>query len=208
MSQERDEVLISHVIDGQATPGEWDELLAVENPGLWRQLAETLRGQAGVTRAVNAAGAVAEAIDLPVNETRPQTVPASGGLPGAWRRLGSWSGWAVAAAVAIAWAFGLFGPERRAVPGDTPEIARAGTAAELLAAYLNKGRQEESVLGEVPQQILIDSRPAASGEGYELLYLRQILERAVVPDLYQFTGQDELGRPTLVRFDQTPGPSM
>ena len=82
------------------------------------------------------------------------------------------------------------------------------TAVDLFQAYLQKGRQEEMVIGEVPEKILIDSRSMPSGEGYELLYLRQILERAIVPDLYQFTAQDALGRPTLVRFEQPVGPSM
>jgi hypothetical protein len=34
------------------------------------------------------------------------------------------------------------------------------------------------------------------------------MERAIVPDLYQFSGQDEAGRPTLVSYQQPVGHSM
>ena len=81
------------------------------------------------------------------------------------------------------------------------------SAAELLAAYLDKGRQEDFVIAEVPQRVLIETRPNVTGHGYELIYLRQILERTVVPDLYQFN-HDESGQPTLVRYDGDNGPSM
>ena len=60
----------------------------------------------------------------------------------------------------------------------------------------------------MPERVLIETRPSETGRGYELLYLRQILERTVVPDLYKFYGQDEMGRPTLVRYDGDAGPPM
>ena len=91
-----------------------------------------------------------------------------------------------------------------------PNTAQLGgfSASDLLAAYLDKGRQEQSVIAEVPERILIETRPNETGRGFELLYVRQIIERTVVPDLYQFHSQDEMGRPTLVRYDGNRGPSM
>ena len=52
---------------------------------------------------------------------------------------------------------------------------------------------------EMPTRVLVESRPADGGNGYEVLYLRQVLERTVVPDLYRFDGRDERGVATLVR---------
>ena len=87
------------------------------------------------------------------------------------------------------------------------DVVRSAPPADILQAYLERGRQENLVIAEVPERILIKTRPAA-GQGYELLFVRQILERAVVPDLYRFDAQDETGRPTLVRFEERPrGPS-
>jgi hypothetical protein len=81
------------------------------------------------------------------------------------------------------------------------------TADEAWNAYIAKGRESGAVVGEMPAKVLIESRPNPSGEGYELLYLRQVVERTIVPDLYQYTGQDESGRPTPVRYQpQTGGP--
>ena len=200
MSDRQSERLFSRLIDGEATAAEWDELLGAGNAGQWRQLAETLRDHTSLARAVNASVVVADTIEPPLSPT---------GTGGRWtRRPSGWSGWAVAAAVALAWVIGVSSKRQPPPVAAPPQLAASMPAAELLAAYLEKGRQEDSVIGEVPQRILIDSRPAPSGEGHELLYLRQILERAIVPDLYRPTGQDELGRPTLVPFDQSRGPSM
>ena len=66
----------------------------------------------------------------------------------------------------------------------------------------------QPVIAEVPERILIETRPTDNGRGFELVYVRQIIERTVVPDLYQFHSQDEMGRPTLVRYDGNRGPSM
>jgi hypothetical protein len=41
-----------------------------------------------------------------------------------------------------------------------------------------------------------------------VIYLRQVIERAVVPDLYQIDGMDERGQPTLARYRQPLRRSM
>jgi hypothetical protein len=58
------------------------------------------------------------------------------------------------------------------------------------------GKQSGRVLGEVP--VLCESKPAATGQGFEVVYVRQILERAEVHDLYRFS-VDEAGNPLPVR---------
>lgn len=208
MNDDRDELLISLAVDGRATARDWEELAssAGAEPHLWRRLGETLRDQAGFARAINSSVAVADTVDPPLDHApapaAPDDATAGGGL-----RILPWLGWAVAATLTITWAVD-WGRSRPAGGDGWKSQVVQPTAVDLFQAYLQKGRQEELVIGEVPEKILIDSRSMPSGEGYELLYLRQILERAIVPDLYRFTAQDELGRPTLVRFEQPSGPSM
>lgn len=211
MEQAPEDILISRVVGGEATNGDWDRLTALADgdPALWRRLGETLRDQAGFARAVNASVSIAEAIDLPP-APRVRTTPGQAAAHVPALRIGRWSGWAVAAVVAIAWVAWLFEAGRNPNPPAYNTAGLAGApAADLLQAYLDRGRREDRVIGEVPERVLIETRPAAVGEGYELLYLRQILERAVVPDLYHFEGRDETGRPTLVRYEgKRQGPGM
>ena len=214
MNEQRDDILISRVIDGDATAVEWDELtaLAAANPPVWRNLALSLREDKVLARGVNADVAVADSIELPRTADRPAALielHEPGRHPAVLARLGGWSGWVMAAVLTIAWVTGMFSP----VPTD-PGLA-TGTnraqilsASDLLQAYLDRGRQEDRVIAEVPERVLIETRPSETGRGYELLYLRQILERTVVPDRYKFYGQDEMGRPTLVRYDGDAGPPM
>ncbi len=221
MNHLHDDILISRAIDGDATAAEWDELTARAdaNPTIFRHLAATLREHGAFGRAVNAAVAAADSIEMPAPGIAPTvrsaaTPPRTGGLS----RLGGWSGWAIAAVLTIAWVGGVLNLVRTnpATPGtgsaqsltNNAGFGNGTTAADLLQAYLDKGRQEEFVIAELPERVLIETRPSSTGRGYELLYLRQILERTVVPDLYQFYSQDEMGRPNLVRYDGNRGPSM
>ncbi len=212
MIERHDDILISRTIDGNATSGDWDELtaLADANPAVWRNLAMSLREHQAFARAVNADVTVADAIEMPTVRRAATTALRDGGRHQAiLARIGGWSGWAVAAVFTIIWVSGVLNLVQNAAqpngssPGHTAMVG--ASAAELLAAYLDKGRQEDFVIAEVPQRILIETRPNGTGRGYELIYLRQILERTVVPDLYQFN-RDETGQPRLVRYDG--GPSM
>jgi hypothetical protein len=206
MERERDQLLMSRVVDGDAATEEWDELtaLAEEDPAVWARLAQTLRAHAGVARAVNAQVAAADSVPLPVAAApaaatvEPRVAP--------FAHVSRWSGWAVAAVVGIAWLAWIFnagGPGRRAESSAPVNLAGL-PAADLLQAYLDRGRQEDLVVGEVPDRILIDTRPTKTNGGYEVLYLRQIIERTVVPDLYRVQGRDERGQPILVRFQERP----
>jgi hypothetical protein len=208
MEQERDQLLMSRVVDGDATTEHWDELtaLAARDASVWRRLAETLRDHSSFARAVNTHVAVAETVPIPSEQearrasvtVEPHTAP--------FAHVSRWSGWAVAAVVGIAWLswiFNVAGTGRVVEPQGQVNVAGL-PAADLLQAYLDRGKQEDRVIGEVPDRILVETRPAVSGQGYELVYLRQIMERAVVPDLYQFQGQDERGQPILVRYEERP----
>ncbi len=221
MNHLHDDILISRAIDGDATAAEWDELSARAdaNPTIWSDLAATLREHGAFGRAVNAGVAVADSIEMPAPGITPTVrSAATRPRPAALSRLGGWSGWAIAAVLTFAWVGGVLNlvrtnPASTGTGSAQPLTNNAGfgdgtTAADLLQAYLDKGRQEDFVIAEVPEHVLIETRPSGTGRGYELLYLRQILERIVVPDLYEFYSQDEMGRPTLVRYDGNRGPSM
>jgi hypothetical protein len=208
MAQERDQLLMSRVVDGDATKAQWDELtaLASRDPTVWRRLAETLRDHSSFSRAVNAEVSVAETVPLPLHRQAPAMLTVEPRTE-AFAHVGRWSGWAVAAIVGIAWLAWIFNiaDTGRSFDATAPAVNVAGMpAADLLQAYLDRGRAEELVIGEVPDRILINTQPAGTGQGYELVYLRQILERAVVPDLYQFQGHDERGQPILVRYEDQP----
>ena len=214
MNEHRDDILISRVIDGDATAGEWDELtaLAATDPSVWRNLALSLREDKALSRAVNSDVAVADSIEMPKSAGRAASLielREPGRHPAVLARIGGWSGWVMAAGLAIAVVSGMLStaPIESGLHAGSNK-AQILSAADLLQAYLDKGRQEDVVIAEVPERVLIETRPVEAGGGYELLYLRQILERTVVPDLYKFYGQDEMGRPTLVRYDGGPGPSM
>ncbi len=211
MTEDRNDTLFSRVIDGDATPAEWSEISASArlDPVLWQRLAETIRDGAGFARALRAAVAVADEIDVPAGPgNAPAVFPERIPRRASWTlRAVAWCGWAAAAAIAVAWTANLapLAPHSaRPVPHNTAGVLDGAAAADLLGAYLANGRREQRVIGEVPERVLVDTRPVPAGGGYEVLYLRQILERAVVPDLYEFSAQDEVGRPALVRYEGRP----
>ncbi len=215
MIEQHEDILISRTIDGNATSGDWDELtaLADANPAVWRNLAMSLREHQAFARAVNADVTVADAIEIPAVRRAAATRSRDASRhPAILARVGGWSGWAVAAVFTIIWVAGVLNLVQNTTQqpnGSSPgNITMVGaSAAELLQAYLDKGRQEDFVIAEVPQRVLIETRPNGTGRGFEVIYIRQILERTVVPDLYQFN-RDEAGHPMLVRYDGDSGPSM
>jgi hypothetical protein len=204
MMRETDrDILISRVIDDEASAADWAQLkaLAASEPQIWRDLFEMQRGQSELARAVESQLDVAEYIDAPVQDhlTAQLTQRVRRGL--------TWAGWAAAAAVAVAWV-GIGAPE----PGsefDRP-IAADLTPTQLLEQYMEKGRESGLVQGEAPAKTLLSAQPAPSGVGYEVFYIRQIVERAIVTDLYQL-GSDDAGNPHPVRLrfnvpaDAAPG---
>lgn len=201
--------LISRVVDGQSGGAAWDELVmtAQADPQLWRALAEAQHDQTVLARGVEEAIAVAEAVEAPPAVPEGADDEASPVIA----RIGSWSGWAVAALVCLVWA--TVAPRATAPSGEAGIIpAQANvmpvSAAEAFQAYLDKGRQERWVIGEMPTRVLVESWPVVGGHGYEVLYLRQVLERTVVPDLYRFDGRDERGVATLVRLEHVTRDSM
>ena len=176
MNEPPQEMLLSRIVDGEADAAEWDEVVAraESTPELWRDLALAQRDHAVLRRALDAAVHVADSVELPMTGSATHQTFRQ---PWAGR---NWSGWAAAAAIALAWAlyFVLGGPQRpidqRGVIANQADLLPIATAADAFQAYLDMGRQERLVIGEVPTRVLVESRPAPSGEGYELLYMRQV----------------------------------
>lgn len=203
MTVNRTDELISRTLDHQASAEDWAELsqLAEGEPSVWSDLAAAQREHALIQDAIEAAGAMADRIEAPTHAARRHAPRVSRGL--GW--LGSWSGWLAAAAIALAWVLG----SQWVAPGAGVEgapVRPIASADDALQEYLDRGRAEDRVVRELPRRVLLQSRPMPDGKGYELYYLRQILERTTAPDLYQYTGQDEAGRPALVRYEP-PGRS-
>ena len=210
MSDEHEQLLVSRVIEPDATAKAWNELTAAAeaDPSLWRQTVQTLRDHHAMTRAVDASIAIAEDVSTTPRTSRLAHRLAVDSAPSERLQLLRFSGWAVAALVALAWVSGLSNVQ------PTGNGYQAGTGSQVLSAadlfdrYLVQGRREGRVFDEVPEKILVQSRPSPTGDAVEVIFIRQILERMTLPDLYQYEGQDESGRPTLVRFNQHTGPSM
>lgn len=195
MNVHDDERLIATVIDDGTG---WEELSrrAAVDPDLWRRLSESWRDERELEHLGRCAAKIADAVPAPVGAGH-----AGFSLP----RASAWSGWIVAALVALAWTTGLARPDRATqeagfVAGPSLAGRTVSNPDEALAAYVDLGRRERSVIGEMPSKLLVESRPTREGGGFEIIFIRQLIERRVVPDLFEFEGNGEQGGPTLVRF--------
>lgn len=194
------DTLINRVVDDEATGSDWEALkvIAAHDATLWRELAEAQHAHAELCAAVASATDLVEAIDAPASEAQRWRFAAR------VRTATTWGGWAAAAAVVIAWMGGINEGVRPS--GDQPNqasllpVGTARTPADALQQYLDLGRASGDVVGEMPDVLLVGSTPNPAGRGYEIVFIRQIVERRVVEDVYRL-GTDELGRPVPMRMD-------
>lgn len=203
------DLLITRIADGAATSSDWAsfESLAMRAPDAWRELARAQRDQQALSLAVGVAIHAADRIDLPTVGARVHEAEAARALGGDHRRRSRWRlspGWAVAAILALAWAGTMLRPVT--VPGDTRAagIIPAGymqisSPEDALQAYVDKSQQSGRFVSPYPPQI-ISAKPLASGEGYEVVQSRQIVERVHVLGFFR-AAQDESGRAIPVRVN-------
>ena len=200
MNESRVDILISNVIDSVATDSQWEELVALaeKNPGIWRDLAESQRDQLVLGRAMNDAVDIAEAVAAPIEQAellRQRDATEARHTS----RASSWSGWGVAAIIALT-AFsnqmGLNTTGIKTMGFSTPDAA--------FAEYLRLGEETGDVVGEIPTRVIVSSEKNPTGEGYNLICLRQIMIRLQVADLYEIVGQDEQGQPMLIQYEPQP----
>lgn len=190
------DLLISRVIDARAGDAEWDALrtIAARDPAIWDDLSAARRDATNLAAALQPALAAADRTAMPRIVTR---------RPGGLRvSLRPHLGWAVAASLALValvqfnqgqtTGIGNASPSAAGLPGVTTR-----TPEQALADYLDIGRQAGRVVGEMPERLVIESRPNPAGTGYEVLYIRQLIERAIVNDVFRL-GVNEAGKKVYV----------
>ncbi len=194
------DVLLSRVLDGEATPEDWAAFrsLASHQPSIWQELAEAQQDRAAMDEAIRSAVEIADLVEAPI-ETH-----LSERLAGRARRALSYGGWLVAAVVALT---AIVQPVLRVEPAGP--ASGALTAASLspedaLRAYFDRGAEAGRVLGELPEPRVLQYRLADDGQGVEVVYLRQIVERAIVDDVYS-VGVTDTGRAVPVRAELPSG---
>lgn len=188
MSMPEKDLLISRVVDGVAGAGDWVELdmLGAADSSLWRELAQAQRDKQLLDQAVGEAIAVADVVALPKSE---------------WSELGDrrlrvpqWAGWAAAAVLAIAmFVTPRVGTTTGNVAGFPPAQQEEQTPDAALNSYLAKGKDEGRVIRQLPEFVVLESKPATDGRGYDVVYLRQIVERARVESVNSYQ-VDDAGR--------------
>ena len=75
-------------------------------------------------------------------------------------------------------------------------------AEDALAQYLRAGLKEGRIVRELPF-ITLDVRPHSDGRGAEVIYLRRLLERATIDEVFTI-GKDEHGRMVAVPSSKPP----
>lgn len=191
------DTLLTRIIDAEASAEDWAAFRAVaaDEPEVWSELAEMQRQHDVLAGGLREAIAIADSIELPVHEH--EAVRPVARIGTAVRNGWSWGGWLAAAALLLAFTVGLprggvGGLGGGNAPGTQAAGFSLGTPEEALDRYIDLGRQTGAVVGQSPDFIVLESKPLDDGNGYEVVYLRQLIERREVRDLYRL-GTDELG---------------
>jgi len=220
---ERD-VLISRVIDGNASPEDWSTFrsLAAHEPEIWSELAQTQSVHESLTDQVGYAIAIADGVELPGGFIDDQPMRAR------LDRVSRWGGWAAAAAILLVWFFG--NPMNQSQGTDTQNENGSGSVTDPLIAglpgqgfgskpyldqaqpdqafdqYISSGMSNGQVIGEMPEHVVIETRPMPDGT-IEVLYLRQIIERQIIDHAYREV-LDEQGNMVPVPIEISPTKSQ
>jgi len=210
MNQIERELTISRMIEDELDEPSWQQFVtnAQTEPTMWRDAVEAFRDQSALSRLMDAAEVTANTVDAPVSmidehvhHPRP-------------RFAASWAGWAVAAMVFLAWSFQGIAPGISGSGSGNSNNAGVGlanwkpTPDQAWNAYLEQGQEEQRVIGEMPSLIVVQTRQDEATGGIEIVYLRQVMERTIVPELLEFGALDEHGRPTLTRLRPTRRDNM
>ena len=177
----------SDLLLSRAVQGDRDAMATIcassaTNPSLLQELAAWQADELRLARAARELDVYADNASLPQADAR------------ALRRDGL--GWLVAAILVVALAGDRFlaAPthERVNVAGIAgPTIS---TADQAFDAYLEKGRAEGLVLGDVAPPTFVQSRELGEGRGFEVIVMRQIYERRTMPQMYRMEPTGETGR--------------
>ncbi len=179
----REEILICRAVDDEASPDDWRELeeLATRDPALWTRLARAQQAHARLTRALDDELAIAELVALPAPAP---LVVATRRSPSGWAPR--WAGWAMAAAVALAWGgWTLLAPPPAAPSGPDAGGIRVEAvefdSRRAYREYLRDGIAEGRIVSELTP-VLVDDVELPAERGIEAYIMRRILERVIVED--------------------------
>lgn len=198
------DVLIARIIDAEGADNggaAWAEFarVAARDPAAWAELADAQRRHSALARAVSREIRVADEVELPTHDSAGVSHRARVAM-----RAARWGGWAVAACLAGAWATStLTGGLSQGAGQGAQLVDWRPSTQEALSAFLDAGQKSGEVVGQVPEFVLLETNPVVQGRGFEVVYMRQIVERRIVPDLYR-AGSDELGRAVPVRSSIPP----
>lgn len=172
------------LISREAIPADIDLLArrAAAGDDVLTALLNSARDDSVARAALEGVLASAEAVELPAQQREAAIVRL--------RRLRlAAPGWLAAAAVALVW--GVM--SLRTAPAPEPGLLPVGyepTAEEALDQYLEAGALQGRVIGELPA-LMVESRPVERGA--EIVYIRRVLERAVVDGIVEHD-VDDAGR--------------
>lgn len=193
------DLLISRVIDGSASPEDWSafRVLASSDAEVWTDLSDAQREHEALCEVMHAASSIADGIDLPGGSGSPLVFESR--VSSAAR----WGGWAVAAVVVLGWFTGAISmnPTQRDDGMNKAGLLPLGQASseQAFGQYLEAGQSNGQVVGEMPNQIVVETRPMVDGT-IEVIYLRQVIERRVLDRAYREV-VDEFGNPSVVPVD-------
>lgn len=201
------DVVFSRLLDGRGRAADWQRLreLTGRDAAMWDRLVGNAGDQDALGEAMSLAG---ERADLLVAAGKSEAVPATLAFPSAQGRRGDRAvraarlGWLVAACMAL----GMVSVYMR--PAGAPNTGTQGatlapfsldslSSNDLMKEYKARASRDGTLVAELPQRLVIETRPSADGKGFEVLYMRQFIERAVVDDLYKL-GTDDAGRSVIV----------
>ncbi len=207
------DLLISRVIDGSASGDDWSSfrVMAANDAEVWTDLSRAQREYEALNEAMNAAANVADGIDLPVGSGSPMAFESR--VSTATR----WGGWAVAAVLMLGWFTGSFSTNlsqtslqtkagsgatslnaANMIPGSGIWLQQA-SPEEAFGQYLNAGQSNGQVVGEMPDPIVVETKPLVDGT-IEVIFIRQIIERRVLDRAYR-ESIDEFGNPVAIPVD-------
>lgn len=201
------DLLISRIVDGCANRRDWDDLAqqAHQRPGLWRDLALAQRDEQLLSKQVRHETNRAIMVELPHVPTTHRQRDLGHDVTRRTALVRSWAGWGIAAMLGLAFISNRVGVPLNSTGSSQENIAASSPlanpladAASALQAYLSKGRQEGTVIGEQPKLNIIGVTPVEGGTGFDVLYERTIVERARVENLYRLA-QDETGKPAAIQ---------
>ncbi len=191
------DILITRVLDGEATPEDWAAFraMAARDPAVWADLADAQQDRAELASALAEAIAVADLVEAPIE------IHVGERLHARIKTGMAWVGWVAAAMLAIG-AINNQPTGQGGLDAQQAGLFPVHSAEDAAQLYLDKGQAAGSVLCEVPERVLLRSEQLADGSGFRVIYLRQFIECQQVEDLYRM-GRNDAGQEVPIRYIPT-----